>query len=61
VVGMEPGNCLVAGRAVEREEGRLKFLEPGQRAEFHLEIGVLASKRDITAFEKNVQGCASDG
>ena len=60
VVGIEPGNCLVAGRAVERAEGRLKFLEPGQRAEVHLEIGVLASKRDITAFEKKVQGCATN-
>jgi hypothetical protein len=58
VVGMEPANCLVLGRATERKEGRLKFLEPGQRAEFRLEIGVLASRRDIADFEKKVKNCA---
>src|SRR5439155_3341025 len=30
VVGMEPGNALVLGRAKEREAGRLQFLEPGE-------------------------------
>jgi hypothetical protein len=58
VVGLEPGNCLVSGRATERKEGRLKFLEPGQRAEIHLEIGVLTSRREIADFEKKVQSCA---
>ena len=41
VVGMEPGNALVLGRDVERESGRLQFLEPGERREYDLEIGVV--------------------
>ena len=57
VVGMEPGNCLVSGRAIERKERRLKFLGPGERAQFHIEIGVLSSQRDIAVFEKDVQNC----
>lgn len=43
VVGMEPGNAWVMGRDVERKEGRLQFLEPGEVREYHLEIGVIAS------------------
>jgi len=31
VVGLEPGNCLVGGRAEERAAGRLSFMEPGSK------------------------------
>ncbi len=52
VVGMEPANALVLGRAKERELGRLQFLEPGERREYHLEIGVLSGADEILAAEK---------
>jgi len=52
VVGMEPANCLVEGRDKERERGTLKFLEPGEKKEFDLEIGVLAGKESIEEFKK---------
>lgn len=55
VVGMEPANCWVEGRAKERERGSLQFLKPGETRQYHLEIGVLASQADITAFEENVR------
>ncbi len=41
VVGLEPSNGLMDGRNKERAEGRLRFLEPGERVEYYVEIGVL--------------------
>lgn len=55
VVGLEPANCLVGGRAKERAEGRLQFLEPGEQRDYRLEIGVLPSLLEITAFEERVR------
>jgi hypothetical protein len=54
VVGMEPANCLVQGRAKERERGTLQFIEPGETREFHIEIGVLSGKAEIEEFESQV-------
>ncbi len=56
VVGMEPANCLVEGRDVDRAAGRLQFLEPGESREVHLEIGVLASAEEIEGFREAAQG-----
>jgi hypothetical protein len=39
-VGLEPANCLVEGRAKERERGALQFMEPGEQRSYHVEIGV---------------------
>ena len=54
VVGLEPANCWVEGRAVERERGTLQFLEPGETREYHVEIGVLADAGEVSAFEELV-------
>ncbi|HLV80755.1 MAG TPA: aldose 1-epimerase family protein [Chthonomonadaceae bacterium] len=51
VVGMEPANCLVMGRAQERAAGTLQFLEPGERRTYALEIGVLAGPEEIARLE----------
>jgi len=51
VVGMEPANCFVDGRDKEREQGTLQFLEPGEKREYDLEIGVLTSNEDIEVLE----------
>lgn len=40
-LGIEPANCRVEGKAKERREGTLRFLEPFGSAEFALELGVL--------------------
>jgi hypothetical protein len=55
VVGMEPANCSVLGRAAERERGNLQFLEPGERREYHLEIGVLDGSAAIEQFEQDLE------
>ncbi|MEP6755876.1 MAG: aldose 1-epimerase family protein [Chthonomonadales bacterium] len=47
VVGLEPGNALVLGRAKERELGRLQFIEPGEIRKYHTEFGVVSGKADI--------------
>ena len=52
VVGLEPGNCLPLGRAVERREGRLRHLDPGEVQEFNLELGVLDGHQAIRSFEQ---------
>jgi hypothetical protein len=41
VVGLEPSNCWVEGRAKDRERGILQFLEPGERRSYQLQISFL--------------------
>ena len=55
VVGMEPSNCLVDGRAKERERGTLQFLKPGATREYHLEVGVLTDADEVADFEETVK------
>jgi hypothetical protein len=57
VLGLEPANCWVQGRAKERERGTLQFLEPGERREFIVHIGVLEGSNLIKQFarENNLQ------
>ncbi len=55
VVGIEPANCLVEGRAKERERGTLQFIQPGQVKKFELEIGVLSCEKEIEEFEKLIE------
>jgi len=52
VLGFEPANCLVEGRAKERERGTLQFLEPGESREFFVRIGVLDGSTTIDQFKK---------
>lgn len=40
VLGIEPANCHVEGRAAERARGTLVSLAPGQTIEYHLELSV---------------------
>jgi hypothetical protein len=54
-VGMEPANCNVLGRAAERAAGTLQFLNPGERREYRLEIGVLDSQQAIERFERDTE------
>ena len=36
VMGIEPANCGLAGRASERKSGTLDILEPGEKRSFDL-------------------------
>jgi len=47
VLGLEPANCWVEGRARDRERGILRFLEPGEKVEFRVEIGVMPNAEAI--------------
>jgi len=49
VVGIEPANCLVLGRAEERARGTLVILEPGETRAYFVEIGVLPDNAAIDA------------
>lgn len=55
VVGMEPANCWVEGRAKERERGTLRFLEPGEVRKYGIEIGVLDGEEQVAEFEGKVR------
>ncbi len=50
VVGMEPANCGVGGRAKERAAGTLQFLEPGEERHFLVQIGVLEGEEALSNF-----------
>lgn len=54
VVGMEPANCKVGGRARERAAGTLQFLSPGEERDFLVQIGVVEGEPALTQFmERN--------
>ena len=55
VVGVEPANCLVMGRAAERERGTLVILEPGEKREYRVEIGVLPDNDAIDALTSQIR------
>jgi hypothetical protein len=40
VLGIEPANCYVEGRAVERARGTLEMLEPGESRTYQLVLEV---------------------
>ena len=54
VMGLEPSNCRVAGRALERQNGTLQYIEPGGRRHYEVEIGVLTSNAAIDALEAKI-------
>ena len=58
VVGLEPANCLVLGRAREREWGTLQFIGPGESREFELEVGVLEGPEELEEFRRMVREVA---
>ncbi|UCG23246.1 MAG: DUF4432 family protein, partial [Chloroflexota bacterium] len=41
VLGIEPANCYVEGRATERASGDLQFLKPGEVRHYDLALEVL--------------------
>lgn len=47
VLGIEPCNCQVEGRAKARKEGTLEFIKPGEAREFHLDIEILEGMQQI--------------
>jgi hypothetical protein len=60
VVGMEPANCRVEGRAAERAADTLESIEVGGRRHFETEIGVLVGQEEIAEFEERVASVRSN-
>jgi len=54
VMGLEPANCGVDGRAKEREHGTLQYISPGGRKHYEVEIGVLTSNEEIAQMEEKI-------
>lgn len=40
VLGLEPSNCALAGRAALRQAGELKFLQPGQKQTYVVKVAL---------------------
>lgn len=53
VTGLEPGTNPAIGQAAARESGRLIILEPRERREYNLEIGLMDNEEEIKAFLNN--------
>ncbi len=56
VTGIEPGNVSMLGRASNRKQGTMQYIEPEEVREFHLEIGVLDGADEIREFESKLEG-----
>ena len=44
VLGIEPANCYVEGRTIERERGTLERLEPGETRNYDLVLEIVSGK-----------------
>lgn len=44
VMGLEPGNCHPDGRDVMRKQGKLKFLDPGEKITYEIKIAMIEGK-----------------
>ncbi len=51
VVGLEPANCLVRGRASEREAGTLQFLETGEVRDYEIDLSVVCGADEINKLD----------
>ncbi len=55
VVGVEPCNVPCEDRVSLRRSGMLKHIEPGERKDFHLEIGVREGSHEIDSLLECIQ------
>jgi hypothetical protein len=51
VCGVEPCNSLIRGRNIEKKEGMVRFIEPGERINYRVEFNILTSNEDIEDFK----------
>ncbi len=55
VLGLEPANCLVLGREVERQRGSLQMLKPGESLELVLYLGVEAGTEAVGELVRKIE------
>ncbi|MGM0365423.1 MAG: aldose 1-epimerase family protein [Actinomycetota bacterium] len=51
VCGLEPCNNMGKGRKIERDEGRLRSVRPGEKINYRLEFNILKSNKEILDFK----------
>ena len=54
VLGLEPGNANVLGRAAMRESGELKFIEPGEKVHFELGIRIIDGSYEYETAKRRI-------
>lgn len=52
VLGLEPGNCHPDGRDVMRKDNTLKFIEPGEKKTFKVEVDMVQGKDEWNRIKK---------
>ncbi|HOJ09851.1 MAG TPA: aldose 1-epimerase family protein [Clostridiales bacterium] len=52
VLGIEPCNCHVGGRAKARQDGTLEFIKPGEIRHFNLEVEIIEGDERISQLEE---------
>lgn len=55
VTGLEPGTSFAYPVTIEREQKRVRQLEPGQSAEFILKYNLLSSKDEVTKYAAKIK------
>lgn len=55
VTGLEPGTSFAYPVTIEREQKRVRQLEPGQRAEFTLTYSLLAGKKVVDDYKDQIK------
>lgn len=50
VCGLEPANSLLGGRNIEKENKNVRFVNPGEKIKFNIEISILNSKQEIESY-----------
>ena len=54
-IALEPATYWETPRHKLREEGRLRFLQPGEQVNYHLELGALDGAEEIQQFEDHLR------
>lgn len=47
VLGLEPSNCHVEGRAKARQDGTLEYIKPGEKRSFDIELRIIDGDEEI--------------
>jgi hypothetical protein len=60
VTGLEPGTSFAYPVTIEREQKRVRQLEPGQSAEFTLVYSLLSDKKAVEQYEAQIKSIQGD-
>ena len=57
VLGLEPSNCYVEGRAKLRQDGTLEYIKPGEKRNFDIELRIIDGDEAINKQRKQFLVC----